>query len=249
MHICLYKFGPTHCVTSASIWPPPPHPAVLSLSPCLYHSLSTVYSDTDMIKRNASVVVMRSVIQNAAKLPKTQYVLVPIFTVVCASLSCSVNSSQYWVKMYIHVYVWWALNRYTCMWALNGHHLPYHIHDHVFLSLSPHGRHKDPSLLPSAVCEISCSLGFRATFSLSLSISICALCVCVHISPVNGQSSLCYLVMCILYHNCIFSHVACSLPRFNCQIHLGLGGRRVWWSSLIRHLWDRRQCPERHCPD
>ncbi len=34
--------------------------------------LVSVYSDTDMIKRNASVIVMRSVIQNAAKLPKTQ---------------------------------------------------------------------------------------------------------------------------------------------------------------------------------
>ena len=37
-----------------------------SLAPC------AVYSDTDMIKRNASVVVMRSMIPNAAKLPKTQ---------------------------------------------------------------------------------------------------------------------------------------------------------------------------------
>jgi hypothetical protein len=59
-----------------------------------------VYSDTDMIKRNATVIVMRSVIQNAAKLPKTQ--------------------------------------------------------------------HKDPSLLPSAVCESSFSRGLFHCFSPSL---------------------------------------------------------------------------------
>lgn len=137
---------------------------------------------------------------------------------------------------------WCAINRYT--WALNRPDLTCYIHGCVVFSPP---RHKDPSLLPSAVCEISTSSWLQSLFHNFFFPYQYVLCMCVCLSYkwtvicVSSNASCCYSLSQL---QPLLSLLSATLQlSMKHRRWMGLGERCFWWIALIKTPVGQ-ECPD-----